>query len=175
MRWLAPLFGLILHGALATPALSGDTQLLDVPLVDAQGTTYGFARDAVGSGVAVINPIWTGCSSLCPLTSAVMGDLAERLGPRLGVEVRLVSLAIDPLEVPRTQLARWLEDYGRVPGWLWLGGPPGAVETVLAGLGTALTGGLDEHPPLFLIVDGATGRVTGRASEPSKCRAPGIG
>jgi protein SCO1/2 len=159
MRRLVRALGVLTQLALAAPALAGGTQLLDVPLVDAQGVTHGFARDAIGQGVAVINPIWTGCSSLCPLTSAVMGDLAARLGPRLGGEVRLVSLAIDSLEVPKAQLARWLEDYGQVPGWLWLGGAPGAVETALAGLGMAFTGGLDEHPPVFLVVDGQTGRV----------------
>jgi protein SCO1/2 len=83
-----------------------------------------------------------------------MGELAERLGGRLGRDVRLVSLAIDPLETPRAQLAAWTEAYGEVPGWLWLGGPPGAVEAVMAGLGAPVYGPFDDHPPVFLVLDG---------------------
>ena len=89
----------------------------------------------------------------------LLHDLAARLGPRLDREVRLVSLAIDPLETPRQQLASWVEDYGTVPGWSWVGGSPDAVEQLLAGLGEPLFGPLDGHPALFLVVDGRTGRT----------------
>ena len=128
-------------------------------LVDARGLAVDFAGGAVGDAIVVVNPIWTGCSSLCPLTSAVMGELAERLGGRLGRDVRLISLAIDPIETPRAQLAAWTEAYGEVPGWLWLGGPPGAVEAVMAGLGAPVYGPVDDHPPVFLVLDGRDGEL----------------
>jgi protein SCO1/2 len=128
-------------------------------LVDARGVAVDFAGGAVADAVVVVNPIWTGCSSLCPLTSAVMGELAERLGGRLGRDVRLISLAIDPIETPRAQLAAWTESYGEVPGWLWLGGPPGAVEAVMAGLGAPIYGAADDHPPVFLVLDGRDGEL----------------
>ena len=157
MRWLV----LLLCLGLVPPAAAGErrVQLVDVPLVDAAGADIRFLPDLVRGHLLVLNPIWTGCSSFCPLTSAVMADLAARLGPRLDRVVRLVSLAIDPLETPRQQLASWVEDYGSVRGWSWVGGSPGAVEQLLAGLGEPLFGPLDRHPALFLVVDGRTGRA----------------
>lgn len=145
-----------IRGVVAEPPVA---RIIPAPLVDAHGVVVDFATGAVGDAVVVVNPIWTGCSSLCPLTSAVMGDLAERLGPRLGRDVRLLSLAIDPLEVPREQLAGWVDLYGEVPGWLWLGGRPEAVEAVMAGLRAPLYGPVDAHPPVFLVVDGRDGRL----------------
>ena len=144
------------RGDVAGPSVA---DIVPVPLVDAHGDVVDFAAAAVGDAIVVVNPIWTGCSSLCPLTSAVMGDLAERLGPRLGRDVRLLSLAIDPLEVPREQLAGWVDLYGEIPGWLWLGGRPEAVEAVMAGLRAPLYGPVDAHPPVFLVVDGRDGRM----------------
>ena len=157
MKWLV----LLLCLGLVPPAAAGErrVRLVDVPLVDAAGADIRFLPDLVRGHLLVLNPIWTGCSSFCPLTSAVMADLAARLGPRLDREVRLVSLAIDPLETPRQQLASWVEDYGSVRGWSWVGGSPGAVEQLLAGLGEPLFGPLDGHPALFLVVDGRTGRT----------------
>lgn len=144
------------RGGVAEPLVA---DIVPVPLVDARGGVVDFAAGAVGDAVVVVNPIWTGCSSLCPLTSAVMGDLAERLEGRLGRDVRLLSLAIDPIEVPRDQLAGWVDLYGEIPGWLWLGGRPEAVEAVMAGLRAPLYGPVDAHPPVFLVVDGRNGRL----------------
>lgn len=157
-RWL---LAVLLGGWLTSPPAAADqpVAIVEAPLVDARGQQVAFASEAVGEAVVVVNPIWTGCSSLCPLTSAVMGEVAERLGDRLGREVRLVSLAIDPLEVPKAQLEGWVADYGSVPGWLWLGGAPGAVDAVLTGLGEPMLGPIDGHPSVFLVVDGRTGRA----------------
>lgn len=132
--------------------------LVDVPLIDASGRSLSFVGDVVGGSVVVVNPIWTGCSSFCPLTSAVLAELAERLGDRLDRDVRLVSLAIDPLEAPRAQLEGWVADYGDVPGWRWVGGAPDAVERLLAGLGEPFLASFDSHPASFLVVDGQDGR-----------------
>lgn len=157
-RWLHA----VLVGAwlIPPPAIANQpVTIVEAPLVDASGREVAFASEAVGDAVVVVNPIWTGCSSLCPLTSAVLGEVAERLGDRLGHEVRLVSLAIDPLEVPKGQLEGWVADYGSVPGWLWLGGAPGAVEAVLAGLGEPMLGPIDRHPSVFLVIDGRSRRA----------------
>ena len=97
--------------------------------------------------------------SVAVVFAVILGEVAERLGDRLGHEVRLVSLAIDPLEVPKAQLEGWVADYGSVPGWLWLGGAPGTVDAVLTGLGEPMLGPIDGHPSVFLVVDGRTGRA----------------
>lgn len=133
-------------------------KLIDMPLLDASGRQQRFVSDAVADAIIVLNLIWTGCSSFCPLTSAVMADLAERLGDRLTGDVRLVSLAIDPLEAPQRQLESWITDYGEVPGWLWLGGRPEALEAVLGGLGEPLLPDFESHPAVFMVIDGRDGR-----------------
>lgn len=157
-RWL--LVALLAAWLVPLPAIASQpVTIVEAPLVDAGGREVAFASEAVGDAVVVVNPIWTGCSNLCPLTSAVLGEVAERLGDRLGREVRLVSLAIDPLEVPKAQLESWVADYGSVQGWLWLGGAPGAVDAVLTGLGEPMLGPIDRHPSVFLVIDGRSKRA----------------
>lgn len=150
---------LLMLAAVAARAEPPRLLIVDAPLRDVGGRPVGFARDVIGDAIVVINPIWTGCSTLCPLTSAIMGEVGERLGSRLGERVRLVSLAIDPLELPAAQLRAWVEAYGAVPGWLWVGGDPRSTDLVLAGLRAQPSGSITDHPPVFLVVDGRDGRT----------------
>ena len=40
--------------------------------------------------------IYTSCTTVCPLVSSIMGKLQQQLGERVGTEVQLVSISIDP-------------------------------------------------------------------------------
>ncbi len=68
----------------------------EVPVEDAAGRPLRFWGEVVGRSLVLLNPIFTQCSSLCPLTNAVMAELQDRLADRLGPDFRLVSLSIDP-------------------------------------------------------------------------------
>ena len=161
---LAGLALLALHGRTAEAATPEWRKVAEVELVDANGARHRFPAEIAAGRLVVLNPIWTGCSSICPLTSAILGELGERLGARLGRDVQLLSLAIDPIRLPEDQLGRWQADYGQVAGWSWLGGEPAEIDRLLRGLAIPVDGALDQHPAVFLVLDptsGATLRFNG--------------
>ena len=65
----------------------GESYFPNVPVQDQDGETWAFYDDLLDDRVVVINFVYTACSSLCPLTTARLARLADRLGDRLGRDV----------------------------------------------------------------------------------------
>lgn len=130
----------------------------EVSVEDTAGRTLQFWRDVVGRALVLLNPIFTQCSSLCPLTNAVMAELQDRLADRLGPDFRLVSLSIDPFGDNRAALSAMARELGAGPHWLWIRAEPAALDALLRQL-SAGAGRLEDHPPLFLLLDGRKGEA----------------
>ncbi len=130
----------------------------EVPVEDAGGRRLRFWAEVVGDSLVLLNPIFTQCSSLCPLTNAVMAELQDRLADRLGPDFRLVSLSIDPFGDTRAALSAMARELGAGPHWLWIRAEPAALDDLLRQL-SAGARRLDDHPPLFLLLDGRTGEA----------------
>src|SRR5262245_47830437 len=75
-------------------------RLQDVQLVDIDGTAVRFRSEAIDNRIVVVSFIYTSCTTICPVTSAVLADvqgrLIEKLGEQFGRDVRLVTLTVDP-------------------------------------------------------------------------------
>jgi protein SCO1/2 len=140
-------------------APSVKVRLLDLPLSDQDGHSLRFASEAVGKSVVAINFVYTSCTTLCPLTSATFKNVQSRLKNRLGKDVRLISMSLDPVTDTPARLKAYAARYKAGPGWLWLTGEPGNMKQVLTGLG-AYTASIQEHPPQVLVGDGASGQWT---------------
>jgi cytochrome oxidase Cu insertion factor (SCO1/SenC/PrrC family) len=132
-------------------------ELVDAVLLDEQGAERRFARDVVGDRLVVMDFVFTTCTTVCPILSAKLARLQERLGDRLGREVRLVSVSIDPARDTPERLRAFGARFKAGPGWTWLTGPVGDVEAVLKGLG-AYSAAFTEHAPMVIVGDGRTGR-----------------
>lgn len=130
----------------------------EVSVEDGSGRTLRFWSEVVGRSLVLLNPIFTQCSSLCPLTNAVMAELQDRLADRLGPDFRLVSLSIDPFGDTRAALAAMARELGAGPHWLWIQAEPAALDVLLRQL-AAGAGRPEDHPPLFLLLDGRTGEA----------------
>src|SRR5512139_2162787 len=65
-------------------------KLDDQPLLDQDGKTVRFRTDVVGDRIVVVDTFFTTCGLICPILGAIMMDLQEQLGTRLGSDVALV-------------------------------------------------------------------------------------
>ncbi|MGI9451242.1 MAG: SCO family protein, partial [Geminicoccaceae bacterium] len=130
--------------------------LIDHELVDQTGQERRFVSDVIGDKKAVIAGIYTGCTTICPITTLLFAELQDALGARLEEEVRLISLSVDPAHDTPAMLAEAAADIDANPGWFWLTGPPVLQNEVLLGIG-AYSADVTEHPPVFVVGDGATG------------------
>lgn len=131
-------------------------RLPDLPVVDRSGRSLAFRSEAIGSYRVVIAPIYTDCSTICPITIAIFRDLQELLGDRLGSEVRLLSLTVDPARDTPARLAEAAAAIGARDGWLWLTGRKPDLDRITAALG-AWSADFTAHPPVILVGDGARG------------------
>jgi protein SCO1/2 len=138
---------------------AADVRLIDVPLLDQDGKRMMLVGDLVGEQIVVMNFIFTTCPSVCPMQSAIFAGLQKELGDRLGNEVKLLSLSIDPVTDVPARLAETAARYGAREGWTWLTGEKADVDRALVGLG-AYSSEVESHPAMILVGDGSRGGWT---------------
>ncbi len=133
--------------------------LEDLPLLDQDGKSRRFRSEVVGDRIVVMDFIFTTCTTICPVLSSKMARVQERLGARLGRDVFLVSVSVDPTRDGPAQLLAYSKKWKAREGWSFLGGKPADVNAVLKGVG-AYTANFANHPPMFLVGDGRSGTWT---------------
>jgi len=96
----------------------------NVPLITHEGKAVRFFDDLLRDKVVVINFIYTGCPDVCPLETARLAELQGILGERVGRDVFMYSISIDPEHDTPEVLAKYAARFGARPGWLFLTGLP---------------------------------------------------
>jgi protein SCO1/2 len=139
--------------ALAPAGLS----IPDVPVLDQGGQSLRFYRDLVKDKVVAINFIYTTCTTLCPLTGVVFSQAQNGLKGRLGKDVQLISISLDPRNDTPEQLAGWGKKFHAQPGWTLVTGATSAIEQLLDAFDIPADA-KEEHPPLLLVGNAAANR-----------------
>lgn len=162
IQLLSSLFAVLIlqcQGALATEEMEntlGDQtlniELLDVELLDQDGAPTRFASEVIGDRIVALNFVYTSCDTVCPMVSAIFARLQEQLGDRLGQQVRLASVSIDPLTDTPARLKEYAQRFHAGPDWIWLTGEKQRIESTLKGLGV-YTADFSGHAPAVLVGD----------------------
>jgi protein SCO1/2 len=108
----------------------------DVVLRAHDGRRVRLYEDLLRGRVVTLNYMYIGCTDgTCPLTTHNLVQVQRRLGARVGREVFMYSITLDPeLDTPRA-LAEYAEAHGAGPGWLFLVPPPREAEMLRRRLG----------------------------------------
>jgi protein SCO1/2 len=134
-----------------------DIVLPDAVLLTQDGAEVRLQNDVVGDRIVVMNFVYTTCTTVCPVLSAIFSQVQNQLGERLGPEVVLVSLSVDPLRDTPARLKQYSERLGAADSWFWLTGQKQTVTEVLTELG-AYTPNFADHPSMVLVGDGQSGQ-----------------
>ena len=134
-------------------------KLVDLPLLDQDGKTVRFRTDVVGGRIVVVDTFFTTCGLICPILGAIFMELQEMAGDRLGRDVVLVSISVDPLTDIPPRLKAYAGQWEARPGWVFLTGGKPAVDQVLTGLGL-YSADFADHPSAILVGDGKSGEWT---------------
>ena len=110
----------------------------DVELVSHHGETMRLYTDLLQGKVVVINSFFTTCTGSCPIIMSTMARIQEALGDRVGKEVSLISLTVDPVTDTPPRLKEYAERLGARPGWHLVGGKKENVVLALRKLGQAV-------------------------------------
>ena len=141
------------HAAPAPRLETAEVSVADVPLLDQHGRTVRLQADLLADKIVVISFIYTSCTTVCPVVSSIMAKVQQQLGSRVGREVQLVSISIDPQRDNPQRLAAYARSFQKGPGWSWLTGSTPSVEATLKGLGS-WSADPGNHAPLILVGDG---------------------
>jgi len=125
-------------------------------LVDQDGKEHQFYTDLIKDKVVVINAMFATCKDSCPMMEANFARIQKWLGPKLGADVRLISISVDPEMDTPTVLKEYGGRFDAKPGWYFLTGKKQNVELVLHKLGLYVENKQD-HLNLFLIGNDRTG------------------
>src|SRR4051812_939786 len=71
----------------ARSSLWGETYIPNLPVVTQNGETLNFYDDLIKDKVVVISFIYTSCTDICPLTTARLADVREKLGDAVGRDI----------------------------------------------------------------------------------------
>jgi protein SCO1 len=128
----------------------------NLPVVTQDGKTLKFYDDVIKGKIVVINFIYTHCPDLCPLATARLGQVQEKLGDIVGHDLFLVSLTVDPERDTPERLKEFSASFSAGPGWLFLTGAPVDIRSINAKLGNKSTM-LSEHRNEIVLGNEATG------------------
>lgn len=79
-----------------------------------------FFDDLVKGRTVTINFMFTSCREVCPASTANLRKVQEVMQARLGKDVLMLSISIDPSTDTPDVLARYVAARGIKPGWLFL-------------------------------------------------------
>lgn len=100
----------------------------DFRLVERSGRAV--TRADLAGRVWVANFIFTSCSGVCPVLSARMAELRQKLG-NVAPDVRSVSMSVDPTRDTPAVLREYAGRYGAGDGWLFLTGDRKALHELI--------------------------------------------
>lgn len=122
----------------------------DVELLDQDGRKLRFYSDVLKNKVVVINTFFTTCTSICPPMNRNFEKMQEALGDRLGKDVFLVSITVDPETDTPPRLKEYSQRFHARPGWMFLTGKKENVDWALYKLGQYVET-RDNHTSIFII------------------------
>ncbi len=136
---------------LAAPS-PGNVNIPDTPLVDQEGRAVRLKSDVLAEKTVAINFVFTSCEGICPVLGTTFSKLQERLGERLGKDISLVSITIDPATDTPARLKEWGAKFGARPGWSLLTGEQANITSLLKALDAA-----NHNSPMVLLGNPGTG------------------
>lgn len=140
----------------------------DVVLIDQDGEELRLYSDLMEGKVVIVSAIFTTCEGVCPVTMGNLVKIQKWLGPRLGDDVRILSLTVDRETDTPPRLKDYARKFGARPGWHFLTGTPESLDFALRRLGLWVEN-KEAHSSVFLVGNVPTGlwkKAFGMASSP---------
>jgi protein SCO1 len=127
--------------ALAVPGMAqelhqdGAAWFTNVEVKTQDGRTLRFYDDVLKGKIVLINFFFTDCDAICPLMMENLVSVQELLGSRVGTEIFMASISLQPEHDTPEVLAAYAETYGIGPGWVLLTGKKEDIELLRHRLG----------------------------------------
>lgn len=131
----------------------------DTVVYNQHGRKLNFYTDLVRGKTVAINFIFTTCTTICPPLTATFRKLQQELGERVGRDIELISISVDPTTDVPERLKEFSAKFKAAPGWTFVTGNKPEIDQLLKALGAAV-GDKNDHTPMLLIGNDAAGYWT---------------
>ena len=134
----------------------GEGYIPNLPVLTQDGKTVRFYDDLVKGKIVIISFIYTSCTDICPLTTARLSQLEEKLGDFVGRDVFMLSMTVDPENDTPQRLKEFSQAFQTGPGWSFVTGSPDDIRAINFKFGER-SKLLSEHRNEIVIGNDATG------------------
>jgi len=128
----------------------------DVELVTQNGQKVKFYSDLLQGKVVIINSFFATCQGSCLPLNQNLAKVQEALGDRLGKDVYILSISVDPTVDTPPNLNAYAKKLHARPGWYFLTGAKENVDFALKKIGQFVDDKQD-HLNIFIIGNERTG------------------
>jgi protein SCO1 len=122
----------------------------DVKVLDQDGNVLHFYTDLVKDKTVAINFIFTNCTTICPPLAATFARVQKEMGGKVGKDVHLISISVDPVTDTPERLKAWGTKFKAGPGWTFVTGEKQEMDKLLTALGAAVSKREDHTPALII-------------------------
>jgi protein SCO1/2 len=128
----------------------------DVAVLDQHGNKLHFHTDLIKGKTVAINFIFTNCTTICPPLAATFARLQKEMGDKIGKDVHLISISVDPVTDTPERLKAWGAKFKAGPGWTFVTGEKQEIDKLLTALGAAVSK-REDHTPAMIIGNDSKG------------------
>jgi len=123
----------------------------DVEVLDQRGHKVQFYRNLIAGRTIAVNFIFTSCTTICSPVSAGFEAVQRQLSSRMGRDVYLVSISVDPLNDTPAVLREYGAKFKAGNGWTFVTGTRSSIDRILRTFGVPTGGNLSDHSPFVYI------------------------
>jgi cytochrome oxidase Cu insertion factor (SCO1/SenC/PrrC family) len=128
----------------------------DIPLVNQHGKEMRLYSDLLHGKTVVIHSFFAECKGSCPTMLTTFARIQEHLKDRVGKDVHLLSISVDPGRDTPARLEAYASSLHAQPGWYFLTGSKTNCDAALHKFGLRVDA-REDHSNLFIIGNETTG------------------
>jgi cytochrome oxidase Cu insertion factor (SCO1/SenC/PrrC family) len=122
----------------------------DVEVLDQDGNRLHFYSDLIKGKTVAINFIFTTCTTICPPLAATFARVQKEMGDRVGRDVHLISISVDPVTDTPERLKAWGAKFKAGAGWTFVTGDKQEIDKLLTALGASVAR-KEDHSPIVIV------------------------
>jgi protein SCO1 len=142
--------------AVAARPSPAEKYFTNVELLNQHGERRRLYTDLLKRKVVVINSFFATCKGSCPVMMSSFSRIQEHFGDRVGEDLWLISITVDPQADTPQILATLADQWKAKPGWQFLTGDKASIDTALHKLGMRVDN-KETHSNVFVIGKESTG------------------
>ena len=142
----------------SAPAATSAAYFPNVTLTTHENRRLRFLDDVFKGRTVAINFMFTSCSGVCPRSTANLRKVQDLLHDRLGKDVLMLSISVDPETDTPEVLRRYAEEHGVKPGWLFLTGEAAEIDRLRRRLASGDDADPAQHTGMLTFGNDAAGQ-----------------